>query len=721
MFHTSLRRLFVFGLLVFCLGLVPNVVAQPVEQGGKSREAELLEDFIHYTLVARPDLAHSAAQALIESSVTDAELYQLVDEMGIGKRLDDALVRAARNAELEEIAGQLQGRLNKGRIDMARDPEEIARHIKNLVGTSRGRLMAEQALRAAGEYAVPQLLDVITGASPAELKARCTPVLVSIGRQAVTPLCVALPHLDPVSQERICEILGQINYYHALPALVTLGDSGKATPAVRAAARAAAARLGAVADADPVDAWLSLAELYWGESQSLVAWPTEATNNIWYYDNNSGLYAVPVPTEIFSEVMVMRSSENALEQSADSLDGLSMWIAGNFRRTDELGDGTDPTYGPDRRPPLFYAVAAGPAASQMVLDRANRDLNARLARHAIEALNGTAGGASLWVGNNRPSPLIESLNFPERRVQYDAALALGRALPTETFDGADRVVPILAGAIRTGDERFAAVLADNQEDQRSLASNLRDMGFTVLPPRSTFEGLRADLAAAPAVDLFLLMISPDRLTETIASIQSDDRISATPVAALVAAEDLPRVRNAYEGNRRVSVIRLGLQQSQMDAALQALIGRTTGDLITREEADAYADESLHVLRDIAVRNSAAYDIKRAETALVEAISTYSGELRLTAAQTLAWVNGSRAQSALLTAALGETDEAVQIALLNYAAQSAKRYGSYASDAQITSLVNLVKTARGPVATAAAQAHGALNLPARNMVPLIISD
>ena len=723
MFHKSLRRLCLFGLIVgcLCLTLVSHVVAQPTGQETKSKEADLLGDFVHYVLVARPELAHSAAQALVESSISDADLYVLVDESGIGKRLDDALVRAARIAELEDVAGALQIRLNKGRIDLARDPDEIARHIQNLVGTPRGRLMAEEALRAAGEYAVPQLLDALASANSTEIKHRCTQVLLNIGRQAVAPLSIALPQVDPVTQERLCDILGQINYIHAVPALGTLMADAKTTPTVRAAARGAADRLGAVIDASPTEMWNSLAELYWGESESLIAWPTEATNNIWFYKPGSGLFAVPVPTGIFSEVMAMRCSENALRQSADSLGALSMWIAANFRRSDELGDGVDPTYGPDRRPPLFYAVASGPAASQLVLARANRDLNARLARHAIEALNGTAGGSSLWLGANQPSPLIASLQFPERRVQYDAALALGRALPMESFDGADRVVPILASAIRTGDERFAAVVAENEEDQRSLASNLRDMGFTVLPPRVTFEGVRGDVAAAPAVDLFVLMISPDRIGETIASIQSDERLSASPIATLAASQDVPQIRRQFEGNRRVSVIRLGLPQTQMQAALQALIGRTTGDLITAQEADAYAAESLHVLRDIAVRNSSAFDIKRAETALVEALSTYSGELRLTAAQTLAWVNGSRAQSALLTAALAETDEAVQIALLDYVAQSARRFGCYASAAQINSLVSLVKSATGPVGTAAAQAHGALNLPASNMVPLITSD
>lgn len=722
MFHTSLRRLCVLGLVLACLFAPASIAAaQTPDSGGKPREARLLEDFIHYVLVARPELAHSSAQAIVESEIADADLYRIIDEMGVWGRLDDAVVRAMRVAELEDIAGKLQMRINRGRIDMARDPEEIARHIQNLAGTPRGRLMAEEALRAAGEYAVPQLLDVLTGSNPMELKVRCTEVLESIGRQAVTPLSVALPYVEPVTQERLCEILGQINHVHALPALRTLMNDPTAAQAARAAAGRAHQRLGGLADASTVDIWLTLADLYWSEAESLVAWPLEETNNVWYYRSGTGLYAVPVPTHIFAEVMAMRCAEQALRHDANSLPALSLWIASNFRRSDQLGEGEDPTYGPDRRPPLYYAVAAGPAAAQSVLDRANRDLNARLARHAIAALNGTAGGASLWVGGGRPSPLIDSLAFPERRVRYDAALALGRALPMDSFDGSDRVVPILAGAIRTGDERFAAVIADNEEDQRSIASNLRDMGFTVLPPRSSYAGLRGDLAAAPGVDLFLVMTSPDRASEIVASIQTDLQVSATPVALLTASENVMNLRRQFDGNRRVAVIRLGLSQDQLTNALQALVSTTTGELITSEEADTYAAEALRVLRDIAVRNSAAYDIKLAETALVEALTNFTGELRLTAAQTLSWVNGSRAQAALLNAALAEPDEAVQVALFEYVAQSAKRFGSYASEAQVAALVNLVKTAIGPVATAAAQAHGALNLPASNMVPLVVSD
>lgn len=690
---------------------------------GKSQEERWIEDFIHSVLTARVDWAHANAQALVESGISDADLYRLIDELERYEPsdLDDALVRAARVAELEDIAGQLQRRINKGRVDVARDPDEIERHIRNLTGSARGRLMAEEALRAAGEYAVPQLLDVLVNSDRSELKARVESVLSVIGRQAVTPLSVALPHLDAVSQERVARILGDIGHFHALPALYTVMNSPNATPAVRQAAQSAYAELGGDPNVTGADLWLALAELYWGEARSLIAWPSEDANNVWAYESSIGLTALPVPTSIFSEVMVMRSTEDALRAAPDSLSGLSLWIAGNFRRSDQLADETDPTYGDDRRAPLFYAVAAGPDAAQLVLDRANRDLNARLARHAIRALSGTAGDASLWVDGSQPTPLVAALEFPERRVRYDAALALGKALPTETFFGSDRVVPVLASAIRTGDRRFAAVLAEGDEDQRTLAANLRDMGFTVLPPHGSYEEVRGDLAEAPGVDLFVILAGVSDLPGTVASIQADPRIAASPVLIISPSSQVSEWRSTFEGNARVGIVRLGLDNEQMTTAINNLLATTTGELMTGEEAANYAAESLRTLRDIAVKDTAAFDITRAESALVEALQTFTGDLRLTAAQTLSWLDTRGAQSALLDAALAEADEATRIAFLDAAANSAKRYGSYATDRQVAELINLVRTSAGPVATAAAQAHGALNLPPSNTVPLILSE
>lgn len=709
------RRVCIIAAAITLLTSSPTF-AQPDVNG---EDATLLKDFIHYVLIARLDLADGAGRALVDSNISDADLYVLVDELDIEDRLTDALVLAGRMDELQEVAGLIDRRISKGRMDRARDPQEIERHIDNLTGSARAQFLAEQALRNAGEFAVPQLLHVLQTNPSLSLKGKVARVLVLINRQAVTPLSVALPYLDPVTQEKVCGILEEIGYRHAIPALVEIAQDSGSNPQVAAAASKAADRLGASTNNNVAGLWLGLAENYWEERESLIAWPSEEENNIWNYMAGQGLLAVPVPTEVFYEVMAMRMSANALVHDASSGDALALWVASNFRRQDQLGDKEDPTYGANMRRPLFYAEAAGPEVAQRVLARANRDLNTPLARHAISVLESTAGGASLWTMNGARTPLVESLDFPERRVRYDAALALGRALPRQSFAGADRVVPILGSILRTGNEQYAAVIADNPEDARALAANLRSRGFTVLPPAASFDMLQPNLTGIAGVDLFLLKMASSRTDSTIAAIQSDARIAASPVLAILPGSEMIAARSEYQQDPRVSIVRLGANETQINNAIDNLIGRTLGGLITSDEADGYAESALHSLRDIAVSNTNAFDIADAEGALIEALGVFEGELYLTVAETLGWVGTQNAQRALLDAALNSDDELLKIELLNDVSDSAKRFGSFASDRHVSRLLQLVQNEMGPLATAAARAHGALNLPPQNVVPLII--
>src|SRR5690606_35111170 len=126
----------------------------------------------------------------------------------------------------------------------------------------------------------------------------------------------------------------------------------------------------------------------------------------------------------------------------------------------------------------YFAVISGPETTQPVLGRALDDRDTQLARRAIAAIEKTAGGVTLWTGADR-APLLEALRYPSRRVQYEAALAIGAAQPRSTFEGSERVVPILASAIRDASELFAVVVSNVAEDRPRLAQVLRDQGYTV--------------------------------------------------------------------------------------------------------------------------------------------------------------------------------------------------------------------------------------------------
>ena len=59
--------------------------------------ALLLEEFIHYTIIAKPDLAAAYAERLLRSPTTDADLALILDEGRVkSDRFEDALGKAHR-------------------------------------------------------------------------------------------------------------------------------------------------------------------------------------------------------------------------------------------------------------------------------------------------------------------------------------------------------------------------------------------------------------------------------------------------------------------------------------------------------------------------------------------------------------------------------------------------------------------------------------------------
>ena len=139
--------------------------------------------------------------------------------------------------------------------------------------------------------------------------------------------------------------------------------------------------------------------------------------------------------------------------------------------------------------------------------------------------------------------------------------------------------------------------------------------------------------------------------------------------------------------------------------------------MTDAEADAYAIEALAALRDIAIAANSTYDVGDAETSLLEAIDGRSGGTRLLVAEILALIDSDRAQRKLFDAALSSTG-GEQIELLTHVAESVKRFGDRAEQRHVDALLQVVANSGGATAEAAAQVHGALNLPSETAIQLI---
>jgi len=677
-----------------------------------------LDDFLHYVRIAKPDLAAASARSLFDSGITDAELADLVDQNDLQSRVETALQYGRGMEGVSEQVADFESRLERGRRDLSRDPERIREAVKMLVGTRRQQILAQGRLMEAGEYAVPELLRQVIEASDPQLQLASADMMVAIRRQAVNPLVAALPNLDPTNQRRVSEILGAIAWPHATPYLLALAEDASAPGDVRSAAMQAFGAAGGT-NLDLGGQWAQLARRYFDNEQSLMAFPGEATNNIWGWDNFVGLVPTPVPTPIYSELMAMRTAREALRVAPGDPNALALFVASNLRRENQLPAGdTDPIFGDSPFTPQFFATAAGTKAAADVLALGMISYDTPLVRDAVAALRQTGGAGNLSFDGTIAEPLVDSLQYPDRRVQYESAMTLGGALPKEGFPGDFAVVPTLAAAVRAVGAEFAAVVSSDPEDRQVISNRLKAMGYTVLNPGPSISAIDADIVAAPGVDLLVLRGSESFIKEQLAAARSSRRLLAVPVVAVTTPPDKIRLDRDLVDDRRVLTWTAGGTDEQFNAAVEDVVSRTTGGRISEAESLQYAIDSLATLERIALSGTPVYRVEDAQPALLEALEKRTGGLRLMVADVLAATPTDDAQRRLLDAALAATDQE-QVDLLDRVAASARRFGNRAEPRQTDALLELIANSQGPVADAAARVHGAMNLPASNAVKLII--
>lgn len=696
--------------------------AQRLKETRERREA-LLKDFIHFIKIARFDVASDLGQTLIGEGLEPKAFVALVERSRELTRFREAIAAGMRVPALEPIVARLDALYRDGKLAQARDPAEITRNIALLDDGLRARQLGRQRLMAAGEYALPQLLDAYLQRENLTLKAQVQRLLVDMGRQSIAPLITALPGLSPTHQESVVEVLGMIPYRSSLPVLVDLYNS-TTNEGVRQACGRSIARLGGSTGASPASLYALLADTYYTEPAELTSFPGEPHQLAWRFDPGLGLVMTPVVTPVFHEGMAMRYAERALTLEPDDPETLALWIASNYSRGfDTPGGYENPLYPSDRRDAEYFGTASGPEILQRVLRRGIDTRDTPLVRSAIGALATTAGPRMLW---GQPIegryPLLEALAYQNRRVQFEAALALGRAQPQQSFRGAERVIPLLASAVRDASARSAIILTgEDRESYDQYRSHLEAQGFEVLPPApSGLVELESRIAEASSIDLILTSRGFDRTIEIIEAARNDPKMRVTPVLALVPAIDLEPLRRQYMRDQSVEVRRAELSGSEITRTASALLERASGGPITPDEAALYAQRAISVLRDLAVSNNTVLNVLDASTVLVEVLESVDGMTMLQIAEILSYADRDDAQQAIMER-IDDTDGRLRIALLHALGDSGKRYGNMLEERQIQTLIRLAQDDDEELATAAVAVMGALEIQNQGLLPLVLGD
>lgn len=402
-------------------------------------------DFLHYTAIGRFELAESYADQIVESQPDPTGLLDLSEANPEGYRL--LLKMNADSDQLREVSGKILALIDQGLYIRRTDPKVIAQEISRLSTTIKGRLAAEERLRNAGEYAIPQMLAVIADPDRKNEMAYITDALPKIGRPAIRPLTAALQMDDVAVKVEVVRALGKIGYYEPLPYLKYIIEKSD-SELLKVQAVSAIERIDAKALQVPAaELFFRLGENYYNQDDSLAASPEFDFANVWFWDAEKGfLVREEVNKDYFDEMMTMRSCEWTLKADASVGKAIGLWIAAFFR-AESVGVPMPEYFGEGHADAMTYATTAGPEYLHQALERAINDNDAYVALGVVEAMAVNAGEKSLLYRLGTEQPLAKALSFPDRKVRYSAAIAFAEANPVNEFVGSRLIVENLAEAV----------------------------------------------------------------------------------------------------------------------------------------------------------------------------------------------------------------------------------------------------------------------------------
>ncbi len=713
------------------LVFVPGLMAQDAAPAGQQQAPPLdpqlvraVEQFWHFGKIANYAAAAEAGQQLLgQYAQQRGDLLRAFEQVAGQRRdnIDTWMLRWQGIDAMREVTTQLYQTLEDARRDRAGDPNIIEQNIQRLIEGERPYTLAVQRLRASGEVAVERMIAYLRDLDRAEYHPAIRRALRDMGRTALNPLLAATKMSDSGTLVAVVDVLGDLGYDASVPYLARLAQEAQDSAVKQAAARALT-RMGAGDNINVAEAFYELGEKLYYDSASITANPNLPSAIVWHWDDAKGLLPTHVPPSIFNEVMSMRAAEYALKADPEMGKAVSLWLAANFKREAELPEGaTDATRAAGQPDAHYYAVAAGTDYTSQVVARALQDRNAGVALRGVRALKEIAGRANV-LGTEQVQVLVDAMRYPDRLVRINAAEAVAMALPPEPFQGIERVVPVLAEAVAQTGQTNVLVIVPDQNTLNTLVQGLTDAGYGAVGGTAVDPAI-AESNRLPAVDVILISeemgaAAVQRLMEVSAG---NPRLEATAKLVMTAS---PASTYSVQA---VNDPLLSVTQATSPEALQEDIAkartRAGGLQLDEAEATEIAMRAADLLERIAVSGVRSMNVGVAEPTLLAGLNDARPELVMNIGQVLALIDTPTAQQGLLAKAVdGQTAPEVAVSLFNSVATSAKMFGNQLEAAQVEQLQTVVAQAENlEVRSAAAEAHGALNLPADRAKQLIVNQ
>jgi HEAT repeat protein len=690
--------------LALALGLAPIldgpggfVLAQVPARDAFAREPktplETWEIASYLIRIGQPDQAAPYIKKFLDSKPDDATLLEVRDTYGAG-----SILALSDYPETRPYARPMADLLAGATTRTATDPARIEKFIPALSKSREEQRYAVDRLREAGPFAIPPLVRALS-VSGLDAETR-TPLAENLGRldrRAVPALIAALDSDDDKLVGDVARALGRIGDQRAIPALTYVAarprPESAARPLVFQAIRELTGKPFGSQPRTPVRVLSDEARNYHVHAYKFPGDPVV----LWLWDPSGKVPApVSVPVREAEGILGLRAAKEALEIDPTDVEA----------KVNQLSLGLDH----DPAAWRAAALASGPDIMGRVVRRAIADGRSDLATNATSILGQISQREELKADS--PTPLVDALYAPDRRVQFAAAEALVKLEPKARFLGSSRVVPVLARFV-TGQPDPRAVVVDGNAQRASLVSGyLRGLGYNpILAPT----GAQGFAEAVDSADVELIAVDPNfindpwRLSDLLGNLKADARTAGIPVFIVGPLDLEDQLASSLESfpNARflVTPSETNLLKVQLDRGFRSLGVRP----MTPNERLDYARRAANLLAQVAARPRSPFDgdLAAAEPALALALN--GPGVPVEAAVALGDVPGTDAQRSLADVMLDPSKaEPVRLASARQLARNIRRFGPRLAAAEERRLVDeLGPEADQPLREALAAVVGAL--------------
>jgi hypothetical protein len=407
---------------------------------------------------------------------------------------------------------------------------------------------------------------------------------------------------------------------------------------------------------------------------------------------------------------------------------LSLWLAANYKREVQLPEGQKDATRQENQPDAnYYGVTAGSQYLSAALARALKDHDSAVALKVIVSLQQIAGQANIFGSQGQQSqagtPLIDAMSYPDRLVRFEAAFAIAGALPQSQFFGQERVVPLLAEAISQTGQAGIVVAMPSQDEANAVVEALKQNNAANAVAATSAETAAGAANSLAAVDLIVISedLGPEQVNRLLQLANTNPKLQGATKLVITKTGASPYFERAAAEKSFIAAqapdlatLRAAIDQTRAKGATLAM----TPDLATK-----YALRAGELLKKLAISRGQVMDVSAARPALLTALDDPRPDVIRIAGEVLGLINSRDAQAGLLTKASNEkTPDDLKISLYRSLASNAKFFGNQLDQTQVQSLSTIVGNATNlEVRSAAAEARGALNLPADQAKQLIVNQ